>query len=494
MKNKFTNLFIYLLLYSLIFAQNQPELIFQQELIDEDWDQIYINDIAAGSDVNEFYVSFESVNHHPDSKMTVSLHKYSGQNRTLQWKIDDPTEFQHTSPIWGSIFYSEADNSIRWITDKNSFDVENPQRFNLFKVDADNGETQFLADLDYRSKYGIWYDKFVTTKDSIESFELVSARINVIDNSGELLSSFEYAPARYLTSTQIAVKGDAAYLLCDNPAAQSDTSLPSNLFVKYDLISNSILWEAEVYDNLYEAYLDFDIEGNILIAARKRFEDSIIIMKYNNNGGLIWKKNTNKELSISDLLVIDEMNISVIIGWGYDDNSENTNSNGYLYGFNTENGNKLFDMEYNFGVSNDFSINIKNGAVTKGNRIALVAWVYNHETGTEFKAYNYLSVFDLSSVTSINNEIKNYDFNLSQNYPNPFNPSTTISYSIPKQTHVSLKVYDVLGKEVAELVNEEMSTGSYKVDFDAANLSSGIYFYTLRANEYYSSRKMLLIK
>jgi len=97
-------------------------------------------------------------------------------------------------------------------------------------------------------------------------------------------------------------------------------------------------------------------------------------------------------------------------------------------------------------------------------------------------------------ITNIEKETITKNFRLSQNYPNPFNPSTTISYSIPKQTHVSLKVYDILGKEVAELVNEEMSTGSYKLNFDASNLSSGIYFYTLRANEYYSSRKMLLIK
>jgi len=97
-------------------------------------------------------------------------------------------------------------------------------------------------------------------------------------------------------------------------------------------------------------------------------------------------------------------------------------------------------------------------------------------------------------ITSIEEEDLLNEFSLSQNYPNPFNPSTTISYSIPKQTHVSLKVYDILGKEVAELVNEEMSSGSYKVDFDATNLSSGIYFYTLRANEFFKTRKMLVLK
>lgn len=86
------------------------------------------------------------------------------------------------------------------------------------------------------------------------------------------------------------------------------------------------------------------------------------------------------------------------------------------------------------------------------------------------------------------------DFNLSQNYPNPFNPTTNIQYSIPEQAHVTLKVYDVLGNEIAELVNEELSAGVYNRTFNAANLSSGIYFYTLRANNFTATKKLMLVK
>ena len=98
-------------------------------------------------------------------------------------------------------------------------------------------------------------------------------------------------------------------------------------------------------------------------------------------------------------------------------------------------------------------------------------------------------------VTSVNSEDKvPAEFNLAQNYPNPFNPSTTISYSIPKQSKVSLKIYDMLGSEIAELVNEEKAVGSYEVNFDASNLSSGIYFYTLKTNNSVLTKKMTLIK
>jgi len=85
-------------------------------------------------------------------------------------------------------------------------------------------------------------------------------------------------------------------------------------------------------------------------------------------------------------------------------------------------------------------------------------------------------------------------FQLNQNYPNPFNPSTVISFQLSVNSKVSLKVYDVLGNEVATLVNEEKPAGNYKTDFKGNNLASGIYFYTLRAGSFVQSRKMILLK
>lgn len=85
-------------------------------------------------------------------------------------------------------------------------------------------------------------------------------------------------------------------------------------------------------------------------------------------------------------------------------------------------------------------------------------------------------------------------FDLSQNYPNPFNPSTVISYNIPFQTKVELKVYNILGKEVARPVNEIQEAGSYSISFNGDKLSSGVYFYELRAGDYTAKKKMILIK
>jgi hypothetical protein len=96
------------------------------------------------------------------------------------------------------------------------------------------------------------------------------------------------------------------------------------------------------------------------------------------------------------------------------------------------------------------------------------------------------------------------DFYLHQNYPNPFNPTTKIKFSIPSNKNplpgvargglVTLKVYDILGKEVAVLVNEEKSPGEYEVNFNAANLSSGVYFYQLKSGDFIQNKKMILLK
>ena len=85
-------------------------------------------------------------------------------------------------------------------------------------------------------------------------------------------------------------------------------------------------------------------------------------------------------------------------------------------------------------------------------------------------------------------------YSLWQNFPNPFNPVTTIKYQIPHRSNVSLKVYDILGNKIAELVNEEKSAGVHKANWNAANLSSGVYFYQLKAGSYTETKKMILLK
>ena len=87
-----------------------------------------------------------------------------------------------------------------------------------------------------------------------------------------------------------------------------------------------------------------------------------------------------------------------------------------------------------------------------------------------------------------------FTYELHQNYPNPFNPNTTIKYEIPKRSFVELRVYDILGKEVTQVVNEEQEAGYYEINFNAANLSSGIYLCQLKAGSFIDTKKMILLK
>ncbi len=98
-----------------------------------------------------------------------------------------------------------------------------------------------------------------------------------------------------------------------------------------------------------------------------------------------------------------------------------------------------------------------------------------------------------SGITLISSKLPD-KFNLSQNYPNPFNPNTIIEFSLPVSTYVTLKVYNINGKEIKELVNENLTVGKYRTEFSTQNLSSGTYFYKLTTDKYSETKKMIVLK
>ena len=85
-------------------------------------------------------------------------------------------------------------------------------------------------------------------------------------------------------------------------------------------------------------------------------------------------------------------------------------------------------------------------------------------------------------------------FSLEQNYPNPFNPTTTINYSVPKASIVKMTIYNLLGQKVATLADKYMEAGVYTINFEAAQLASGVYFYRLEAGKFISEKKMVLLR
>ena len=156
-----------------------------------------------------------------------------------------------------------------------------------------------------------------------------------------------------------------------------------------------------------------------------------------------------------------------------------------------------FDVERKSGTGDFTKIGFVNGKGTVNTASSYEFTDRNLQTGK----YSYrlkqidnngnFEYFSLSSDVIVGVPTK---FDLSQNYPNPFNPTTKINFDLPKDAKVSMKLYDMLGREVATLLNEFRTAGYYTVDFNAANLSSGIYFYRISAGSYNAVKKLVLIK
>jgi len=134
----------------------------------------------------------------------------------------------------------------------------------------------------------------------------------------------------------------------------------------------------------------------------------------------------------------------------------------------------------------------------------LILRISNQISASTAAELNYSSDGVIDLISDIQNrpvnmpKVEDYlvpqNFEVKQNYPNPFNPTTTIEFSIPKDAGVSLKIYDVLGKEVQTLVNEQRAAGTYIINWNASNFSSGIYFYRVTAGEFTETKKMFLVK
>lgn len=120
----------------------------------------------------------------------------------------------------------------------------------------------------------------------------------------------------------------------------------------------------------------------------------------------------------------------------------------------------------------------------------------NLNGGSSGDQWNHASnkIINVSNPSDIKDDLLVKNFILNQNFPNPFNPKTTVSYQLAKSSFVTLKVYNSIGKEVADLINKEQSPGYYSIDFNSENFSSGVYYYKLKAGNFSETRKMILNK
>ncbi|MFZ1518072.1 MAG: T9SS type A sorting domain-containing protein [Ignavibacteriaceae bacterium] len=193
----------------------------------------------------------------------------------------------------------------------------------------------------------------------------------------------------------------------------------------------------------------------------------------------------------------------------YDPNYEITENN-WMDGFFVESDVVVDVISETRGIAGAPSVTDKPCAMHRtlpaGNKIFFASY-WNIAVNTTETNYNWLGFTNespayqallwfgitISDVKQVGSGVPEV-YNLSQNYPNPFNPTTTINFSIPKASNVVLKIYDVLGREVATLLNDDRAAGNYEVNFDASKLASGLYVYTINAGDFTSTKKMMLMK
>ena len=281
--------------------------------------------------------------------------------------------------------------------------------------------------------------------------------------------------------------------------------------------------------------IEVDMTGNVFVTGISYY--NYVTIKYNAAGDTLWIRSYNGPADwldeANDMAIDDLGNVYVTgksyggVGTNYDYATIKYNSDGDSIWVNRYNGpgsdidegiSIALDKFYNVYVTGRSDGLSYDYATIKYNSTGDENWVVRYSNGgsgsssdeasslyvdtlsnvyvTGMSALDYVTVKYVQAPTSVDNASSDIPdrFTLEQNYPNPFNPSTSIQYALGSMQYVSLKIYDVLGNEVATLVNEEKSAGDYEINYNALQLSSGIYFYKLQAGSFVETKKMILTK
>ncbi|MFA6995576.1 MAG: T9SS type A sorting domain-containing protein [Patescibacteria group bacterium] len=466
----------------LFFLGLLPTLLFSQNIY---WEK-NLNGRAVALAINNNNNIGYVINSHLDSQIGM-LDSSSNMvwSHTFNGWIDPPA---FTSNLENNNYYLGKNDSI-------SVFNENGTRIHRFRMPTEATEPTLLLASDK--------DHYLAVDGSRSS---IIKRLALYDYSNSLIACWPTLDKVHYKAT---LKGNRICLSSWQYGGGFYTNVHGYIAM-YNL-SGQVLWTDSLPDcinnfnciddaeNTYyvSEYLDYTIPLNPSMGLR--------IRKYDPNGTILWEKSWDGDNNKQGLVIpysithIPGGDRGFIVGGavtrpesiGGDINE----AQGFILRVDKD-GNIVWKYKKDIDAVNRYFAGYFELTWDKDNYLTAFYCESDRTPGNEMNNFAQIIKYSIDGVTSVereNSEIPT-DFSLSQNYPNPFNPTTTISFSVPTSGQVSLKIYDLLGREVSTLVNEELSAGVYNTKFDASQLSSGIYVYRLTAPNFISSKKMMLVK
>ena len=376
------------------------------------------------------------------------------------------------------------------------------------------------------------------------NYDFVTIKYN---KSGQLQWIQRYNDAVNGEDSVVSMAIDNAGNIYVAGTSDSTNSLRTFLLIKYSP-SGGRLWTRRYHNNGNDwekvKKIVIDKKNNIYITGTsfsKGNKEDIILVKFNANGVYQWVANWNDPVNSTDEaadLKADKNGNIYVTGYGpgggtgndfvtikYDSSgnqiwastfngSENTNDfavnlaldyqkNSYILGYSQINGYNNYSLvKYDTNGVKMWNEELQNNSLSNSMPAGLFVDDKGNIIISGYNGNSLWSMFDLieysqpgfipTGVSESENKI--YSYRLYQNFPNPFNPVTTIKYSLPANSFVLIKLYDILGREIKTLVAANEASGNYEIKFNGSDLSSGIYFYTMSVNNFVETRKMIILK
>lgn len=522
-------IFIFFLMTQLSFAQLVPEI---------EWLRIYdgigngndfVNDMKTDKDYNIYLAGrSEGVDGTPD----FTIMKYSSTGDSLlnirfissqnAWDEVNSIAVDSSENIYAigsasfgqSSFYSvffkySTTGNVLW--SKNYF--SNPDSVSEgLKVVLDHQGNPIIGYLKYQQNSSANFTKYTSNGDSLWTTQIkddtsaYQLDYLLADSLGNFYASLTqlYFPGGGLPETQVVLlklnqNGNIVWtrtlkvesvrnMILDREANLIlETHLDGKL-IKFTQNGDS-LWTYEANGLLTDIAIDKD--NNILVSGYTGGIGAFdyMINKISSSGGEIWSKSFNSNENLRDYarsVITDNENNVYVTGSSHDMVSQ-----GLCYTLKYSSVGEL-KWQHRFDAPHGIFENPHSISLDDSNNVIIGGDYRDSTNGTNFFVMKIKQKLG-TGIQQTNDDLPVQYF-LSQNFPNPFNPVTKIEFSIPKSGFVKLEIYDLLGRKVKELLNQELSAGNYTVDFDSSELSSGIYYYRLFTKEFIQIKKAVLLK